>query len=437
MNLAGGPLSLVATALDSTGAVIAAASDTIALSANGEITSGLALVAGATGGSSGGQGGQTSTGAVVLNVSNIAQGDTKIVVESVPADTSLPQPADVTIQLPSSVTSGVVISQVPVLVSGLQAGPWLFVVTSRKPDNSITRAGSVTSDVTAGERKTAVVPLGSTSLGTTPQPDGTLNVTVSNITNQDAQSLAVGVFDSAGLAKDPVVVAHTPGVNARVVTFSVPAGAYTVVAAAFKEDVATVRAAYRTTVPTGALALGSSIVNVVSAQADGSTVELRTQGLGGVGTVNLAMLQVPVLVKADAPNVVVSSATIRAYTLSDNQEITSVKRLFYPHGVSGIYRLRLDGVPTGLLRFEVQAWQNETGGGGLIGSGSTIADVRPTVSSSDPVVTAVTVTVLPHGPLPPGTILPGASNVDPDNQNPEPAPARTAYLRRFFRWPGR
>lgn len=176
------------------------------------------------------------------------------------------------------------------------------------------------------------------------------------------------------------------------------------------------------------------------------TAGLRIQGQTGAGSVNLAMMNVPLsLTLKQVGNLtyyeIVSSVLIRVYSVSTNQEIPALRQVMVPPSSLASeqslldpaahydkvqpLRLRMDGVPVGVLRFEVFAMSNADGTGQVMGSGSTIAEIEPGVQP-------VTVTLLPHGYLPEGAVLPGIGN-EPTNQNPPPR-SRTALeaARRFW-----
>lgn len=452
--LPSGSLLFVATANDGT-RTVASGSTIGQVSPTQETSIAVPMVMG-TGGSTGGapsQGDQPTTAAAIVTVNNIAIGDSRVIVDPLPGDRNLSDPDPLTVALPNSVVQqGVSVRSVPVLVAGLSPGPWLFIVTTEKADGTLSRAGSSVADLKAGDRQALEVSLGSAQSTAPPKPEGELNVRTTNIAGEGIQFVLVAVFDSTGRVAETRIT-HAPGVTERLATFPLAGGPYTVVSAAYGGpdfDAAGFEAALAntTTIPIGSMAIGSTTVNVESGQSSEATVELRLQGATGSGSVNLAMRQVPLLVKETQIGEtmmtqleILSSIVVRVFSVSNNQELPALRRVIVPpsgtftgapgdllirnpYDQLGPMRLRLDGVPVGDMRFEVYAVANNTGAEGpIMGSGSTIAPISTGVN-------AVTVFVLPHGTLPntlpdgSSVLIPGSGNDDPDGQNPDRSRSR-------------
>lgn len=441
-------LLFIATAKNAAGGVVASGSTIASLTAGAETSVSLPL----TPGSGGGSGAPSaSTGGAVLNVSNVGTGDALLVVDPMPGDRTLTDPPPVQVPLQGAfVQSGLPITRVPVMVAGLSPGPWLFVVTTHRGlqvSDEVNRVGTATATVTAGDLLNLELPLGSAQSAAPPRQDGDLVVRTANITPEGVQIILVAVFDSTGRIRQQIIP-HTPGVIERLAEFALPGGPYTVVAAAYggpafsRDAFDQTLAADTTTIPPGALAIGSTTVSVSSGAAAEAVVELRSQGDAGSGSVNLAMLNVPVAMeKKEAAGVaywvITSSVLVKVFSLRDNQEIPSLRQVMVPpsSGLSGDLlisptaqydqlrplRLRIDGVPMGQMRFEVTAMRGADGTGAVMGRGSTVVNIATGVQP-------VTVTVLPHGDLDPNVVLPGIGN-DPHSENPPPAKAAP-----IFRW---
>ncbi|HPT99181.1 MAG TPA: hypothetical protein PLU39_15045 [Armatimonadota bacterium] len=460
-----------ATAFNSAGTAIAQGSRSATIDPLTEALVTVALVTSQPGGGDepGTSKPPVTTGSAVLNITNIAQGDALVVVDPMPGDPSLLGTAadrsPITVPLQGTfVSDNLPVTRVPVLVGGLEAGPWLFVVTTHTGPTTadpVNRVGTVQGTVQAGALVNLDVPLGAAQTSTPPKPDGEVNVLATNITAAGTEFLLVTAFDSLGRVREAVVPSMA-GVTERQVTFSLPGGPYTIVCAAYGGP-GFDRAAFdqalsenKTSIPSGALAVGTKTVTVGSGAATDATVELRIQGETGAGSINLAMLNVPLnLRKSDAGYEIVSSVVIRVYSVNTNQELSALRRVMVPPSfgvseededgesqpsvpgdktlldLSAPYhmlkpmRLRIDGVPVGLMRFEVFAMSESGGGGQVMGSGSTIAEIGTGVQP-------VTVTLLPHGNLEPGTVLPGIDN-EPSDENPAPR-SRSALeaARRFW-----
>lgn len=457
-----GSLLFVGRATDGGGNLIASGSAIGSVTANDETAVALPLSRG-TGGTTAGTAAAeqpVTTGSVVVTASNVATGDVTVTVTPVSGSPGIGRQA-VSVTLPSSV-AGLPIDSVPVLIGDLQPGPWLFVVTTQRPDPAnpnqmvISRVGSTTATVKAGELVHLDVPLGTTQQATPALSPGTLNVLVTNIVGQNLSTLLIVVYDSAGQPTKSLTLAQTSGVNQRLVTFTLPGGAYTVVAAAYATPPTE---PVTTTIPPGALSVGSSTVQVESGQAKDVAVELRMQGSSpSFGSVNLAMLQVPLRIEMKSVSdtqppvpVIASGIVVRVFSVLDNQELTALRRVMIanqyiqlftvpandPTGtpvaaIAGPVRLRIDGVPVGAMRFEVTATYDSAGNPPILGNGSAIATIVASDDPSAPALTPVTVTVLPHGILPPGTVLPGTVN-EPDLTNNPPPGTPSRFVRWFAR----
>ena len=237
------------------------------------------------------------------------------------------------------VQQGVSVRSVPVLVAGLSPGPWLFIVTTEKADGTLSRAGSSVADLKAGDRQALEVSLGSAQSTAPPKPEGELNVRTTNIAGEGIQFVLVAVFDSTGRVAETRIT-HAPGVTERLATFPLAGGPYTVVSAAYGGpgfDAAGFEAALAntTTIPIGSMAIGSTTVNVESGQSSEATVELRLQGATGSGSVNLAMRQVPLLMKRQIGETMMTQLDPlqhrRARLLGQQQpELPALRRVIVP-----------------------------------------------------------------------------------------------------------
>ncbi|MBI3947740.1 MAG: hypothetical protein HY321_17605 [Armatimonadetes bacterium] len=445
-----GSLLFVGRADDGGGTMMASGSAIGAVAGDGDAGVTLPLSQG-TGGSTSGAGATdqpATTGSAVVTANNVAAGDVVVTVTPISGAPGTSRQA-VSVTLPSGV-AGLPIESVPVLVGDLQPGPWLFVVTTQRPSAAdpsqmvINRVGSTTASVKAGELLNLAVPLGTTQQATPALPPGTLNVLVTNIAGLNLSTLLVAVFDSAGQPAKSLALPQTPGINQRLVTFTLPGGAYTVVAAAYTTPPTQ---AVTTTIPPGALSIGSSTAQVTSGENKDIAVELRLQGGSpSFGSVNLAMLQVPLRIEMKSVSetqppvpVIASGIVVKVFSVLENQELTALQRTMManqyvqlftvpandPTGtpvaaIAGPVRLRIDGVPVGAMRFEVTSTYDSTGAPPVLGNGSAIATIVASADPAAPALTPVTVTVLPHGILPPGTVLPGTISDDPTGQNPPP-----------------
>ena len=89
------------------------------------------------------------------------------------------------------------------------------------------------------------------------------------------------------------------GVNERRVTFALPGGPYEIVCAAYggpgfdRDAFDQELRENKTSIPAGALAMGTETVTVTSGATTDVTAGLRIQGQTGAGSVNLAMMNVP------------------------------------------------------------------------------------------------------------------------------------------------
>ncbi|HHX41045.1 MAG TPA: hypothetical protein GX715_13885 [Armatimonadetes bacterium] len=450
-----------ATAFNSAGTAIAQGSRSATIDPLTEALVTVALVTSPPGGDEepGTSKPPVTTGTAVLSITNIAQGDALVVVDPMPGDPSLlgtaADRAPITVPLKGAfVSDNLPVTRVPVLVGGLEAGPWLFVVTTHTgPTTSdpVNRVGTVQGTVQAGARVDIDVPLGTAQTVNPPKPDGELSILTTNITAAGTEIVLVSVFDTQGRVRE-AVVPNVAGVNERRVTFALPGGPYEIVCAAYggpgfdRDAFDQELRENKTSIPAGALAMGTETVTVTSGATTDVTAGLRIQGQTGAGSVNLAMMNVPLsLTLKQVGNLtyyeIVSSVLIRVYSVSTNQEIPALRQVMVPPSSLASeqslldpaahydkvqpLRLRMDGVPVGVLRFEVFAMSNADGTGQVMGSGSTIAEIEPGVQP-------VTVTLLPHGYLPEGAVLPGIGN-EPTNQNPPPR-SRTALeaARRFW-----